>query len=318
MSNSGKAYLTYALNKEGKLVHVDTVPNGNKCGCVCPDCRKPLIAKHDGKTDRAHHFAHDNGIECKGARMTALHMLAQQIIEKQKTIMLPDYQGDYFKKRTDIIHFDDVKLEEFVEGLRPDCIGIKTGKDGKEHRLWIEILVTHEVDDVKEKAIRNINVSCIEIDLSDLLGMDYTAKKVTQRLLSEKRNRRWVNCPVCDEQESLNKQKHNAEEAERKRKEEEQRKKEEEERLRKEQECRIKEKQLQEKAETWYKDGNTEVAQKLIDEINKAPYYQDVYCGEKRQNNLFYSLVPNGDFLNFIDYSPKNEIGLQLFYTLLL
>ena len=317
MSNKGKAHLTYALDKEGDLVHVDTVPNGNKCGCVCPDCGKPLIAKHDGQTDRAHHFAHDNGIECKGARMTALHMLAQQIIEKQKTIMLPDYQGEYFQKRTNIIHFDDVELEGFFEGLRPDCIGIKKGKDGMEHRLWIEILVTHEVDDAKEKAIRNLQVSCVEVDLSDLLRTDYSEEVIIQRLLREKQDRRWVNCPVYDKQESLNKQKHEAEEAEKKRKEEEQRRKEEEERLQKEEERRIKEKQLQEKAETWYKDCNTEVAQMLIDEINKSPFYQDGSYGEKKQNILFHSLVPNSDFLHFIDYSPKDETGLQLFYTLL-
>ena len=28
---NAKAYLTYALNKDGDLVHIDSVPNGNKC-----------------------------------------------------------------------------------------------------------------------------------------------------------------------------------------------------------------------------------------------------------------------------------------------
>lgn len=309
--------LKYAVDESSNLlVSVDAVANGLHCNCICPHCKQKLIAKNGG-LKRDHHFAHYSGIECKGARMTALHMLAQQIIEKQKTIMLPDYQGEYFQKRTDIIHFDDVELEEFVEGLRPDCIGIKKGKDGKEHRLWIEILVTHKVDDAKEKAIRNLQVSCVEVDLSDFLRTDYSEEEISQRLLKEKRDRRWVNCPVYDEQESLDKQKHEAEESERKRKKEEQRRKEEEERLRKEKERRIKGKQLQEKAETWYKDGNTEVAQMLIEEINKSPFYQDGSYGEKKQNILFHSLVPNSDFLHFIDYSPKSETGMQLFYTLL-
>jgi hypothetical protein len=309
--------LKYAIEEcTNQIVNIDTVSNGLQCNCVCPHCKQKLVAKNGG-LKRDHHFAHYSGIECKGARMTALHLLAQQIIEKRKTVMLPDYQGEYFQKRTDIIHFDDVKLEEFVEGLRPDCLGIKTGNDGKEHRLWIEILVTHEVDDAKEKAIRNLHMSCVEIDLSNLLRADYSKEEITQRLLREKRDRRWVNCPIYDEQESLKKQKHEAEEAEKKRKEEEKRQKEEAERLQKEEKRRIKEKQLQEKAETWYKDGNTEVAQILIDEINKAPFYQDVSYGEKKQNILFHSLVPNSDFLHFIDYSPKNETGRHLFYTLL-
>ena len=39
MSNNNK-YLKYALNAKGELVHIDSVPNGNDCGCVCPACKK--------------------------------------------------------------------------------------------------------------------------------------------------------------------------------------------------------------------------------------------------------------------------------------
>lgn len=28
--------LTHAIDADGKLVYVDDVPNGNKCGCFCP------------------------------------------------------------------------------------------------------------------------------------------------------------------------------------------------------------------------------------------------------------------------------------------
>ena len=43
-----KAYLTYALNKEGDLVHIDGVPNGNECECFCPHCMSELCAKNEG------------------------------------------------------------------------------------------------------------------------------------------------------------------------------------------------------------------------------------------------------------------------------
>ena len=43
-----KPYLTYALNKDGDLVHIDSVPNGNKCACFCPHCKSELCAKNGG------------------------------------------------------------------------------------------------------------------------------------------------------------------------------------------------------------------------------------------------------------------------------
>lgn len=55
MSNSTK-YMKYALNEKGELVHIDSVPNGNDCGCICPACNKPLQGKNNG-THRTHHFA---------------------------------------------------------------------------------------------------------------------------------------------------------------------------------------------------------------------------------------------------------------------
>lgn len=72
--------LTYAINTEGKFVHVDEVPNGKKCGCICPSCKEKLIAKKQGKTDRKHHFAHQSGTECDYAVESMLHLLAKEKI----------------------------------------------------------------------------------------------------------------------------------------------------------------------------------------------------------------------------------------------
>ena len=79
--------LTYGLDSNGRLVHVDDVLRGMACNCTCPGCGAPLIARKGEK--KQHHFAHANGADCAGARMTALHMLAQQIIEEEKQIRTP-------------------------------------------------------------------------------------------------------------------------------------------------------------------------------------------------------------------------------------
>ena len=76
-----KAYLTYALNQEGKLVHVDNVPNGKECGCICPACKKPLQAKNGGQV-REHYFAHQPGVDCPTALETTLHFLAKDKIQR--------------------------------------------------------------------------------------------------------------------------------------------------------------------------------------------------------------------------------------------
>lgn len=34
---------SWAENAEGKMVHVDTVPNGKRCGCICPNCHEKLV-----------------------------------------------------------------------------------------------------------------------------------------------------------------------------------------------------------------------------------------------------------------------------------
>lgn len=73
--------LTYALNATGQLVDVDKVPVGNKCGCFCPSCKEPLIAKNQG-IKRMHHFAHQSGTECDYAIESMLHILAKEKIRE--------------------------------------------------------------------------------------------------------------------------------------------------------------------------------------------------------------------------------------------
>ena len=57
-------FLTFTLDEDGSLVHVDDVSKGMKCGCHCPHCDAPLYAKNAGQI-REHHFAHAHGHECE-------------------------------------------------------------------------------------------------------------------------------------------------------------------------------------------------------------------------------------------------------------
>lgn len=339
--------LKYALEKEtNRIVGIKDVKNGLRCNCICPLCKENLVAKNNG-LNREPHFAHFSEKECKGARMTALHLIAQKIIEEKKAIMLPVYQEAYYKKKAIRISFDKVLLEKTVFGLRPDCIGIKKDSDGEEHNLWIEIKVTHEVDDIKLQKIKALSVPCIEIDLSDLIETDYTIESVSKRLLNEKDDRHWINNPKLDKLNDERKAEHDKKEAERRQKEKEIREREEAERRQKEKEIREREeakrlqkekeqliieekakaeilqketewlnkdKILEEKANEWFNNGSHEIAQLIIDKINEESFLQIDPDGTRTP---FRVLLSYGDYLYYIDHSPKNEGGLQLFYTLL-
>ena len=99
--------LTYGLDENGALIRVDDAIRGKGCNCVCPDpqCKAKLVAKQGAKNKW--HFAHDNGADCIGGRMTALHMLAQQIIQEEKKIRKPWFK-DYCEDESKIIEFSSV------------------------------------------------------------------------------------------------------------------------------------------------------------------------------------------------------------------
>lgn len=186
--------LTYGKDSNGRLVHVDDVPSGLACDCTCPECGAQLIARKGEK--RQNHFAHANGADCAGARMTALHMLAQQIIQEEKRIRTPRYEDAYFTEESTIITFNKILVEEQVVtseiNRRPDCIGISDN-----HDIWIEIKVTHEVDKIKQRDIQKENITCLEVVLSDLIDQDYTRELVYERLFDKNRYRyyKWINNP---------------------------------------------------------------------------------------------------------------------------
>ena len=78
----------YAILKEnGKVVSIENVENGIKCGCICSKCGEPLIAKNYPKKDRIKHFAHSSGSLCSGE--TQAHLVAKEIISKNKYIVVP-------------------------------------------------------------------------------------------------------------------------------------------------------------------------------------------------------------------------------------
>ncbi|MGD9706666.1 MAG: competence protein CoiA family protein [Candidatus Delongbacteria bacterium] len=180
--------------KDGKLVQISEVEQGQNCGCVCPSCGRPLLAR---KGDiKIHHFAHLNNVECIGATETALHMKAKEIIEKYKTLRIPrvtatdeatDESPDHFiLHEAQKITCDKVYLEKRLDDFVPDIIIESSGK-----QLIVEIAVTHFINSEKLNKINNQNISVLEIDLSKF-DRQVTTDDLLTEIYEDTNNKKWI------------------------------------------------------------------------------------------------------------------------------
>ena len=178
------AFLTYALDESGSLVHVDSVCKGLKCACRCPSCNSPLYAKNAGKW-RMHHFAHSHGHECKGAYESSLHQLAKIILMETGIIMPPVFYDNNFPSGP--IHIHEVEIEKYDKQyhIKPDAEGIMDNGE----RLLIEFYVSHKIDEQKRKIIIDNHIKCIEININYQPLELLTLKKF---LTEETNDRQWV------------------------------------------------------------------------------------------------------------------------------
>lgn len=78
------------------LLDVADVPRGRKCGCICPSCKTPLIARQG--TQKEWHFAHasrsvysETKSECEFSFYVAARLMARQLIGDSLSINLPEY-----------------------------------------------------------------------------------------------------------------------------------------------------------------------------------------------------------------------------------
>lgn len=173
---------SWAEDANGRMVHVDSVYQGLKCGCICPCCHERLQARH-GEI-RAHGFAHhseNRGANLKICYMVTMYKLAEQIIQEEKKIYAPSYFGIF---KTGEIEFDSVIIDSKYDRIdkQPDVIA--TTKDGKQ--FLIEFTFAYKVQHKEKIDYKNLN--CIEIDLST-----QTLESLQDFLLRSNEYRKWVN-----------------------------------------------------------------------------------------------------------------------------
>lgn len=196
--------IPYGL-KDGVLWFVTDVPNGNNCGCICPKCKTPLQARNNPTNVKRAYFAHSGPVECTYSGMTDVHIMAQQILLDCKYIVTPVYKDKPKLKLTDgstiygediIIRKTKVAADKVVSeytwnGFVPD-IAFKIG----DKELFIEIAVTHFIDDAKRRAVVNNDIAMIEIDFSNLSDEDFFDKEMfTKIVLNPDDRAKWIHNP---------------------------------------------------------------------------------------------------------------------------
>jgi len=99
MADFGLNHIPFGLRESDEaIVDVYAVKRGRACGCVCPSCRTPLIARQG--EEKVWHFAHASRDvydrttqECDFSFYVSVRLMARQLIGSRLTLALPDYRS---------------------------------------------------------------------------------------------------------------------------------------------------------------------------------------------------------------------------------
>lgn len=201
--------------KDGRMWGPKQVPAGRLCGCICPACLAPLIAKAAGSEERRPHFAHQTATDCRAGYETALHKKAKELLEEHRALLLPLWDGEQdmpnppaladlegrwwpgerVESPARNVSLTEVRLEVSQGDYTPDAIA-----SDAEGELLVEIRVTHAVDPLKRRRIQAEGRRLLEIDLSKLdPGVLQDEEQLVQAVLFDASNRVWLSCPEATE-----------------------------------------------------------------------------------------------------------------------
>lgn len=142
------AELFAALDSNGEIRFVDEVPRGAACGCRCPECASPLVAKQG--VAKVWHFAHEGGQErpeCAVGAANLLRRVAIDVLKAAAPLELPTFRRHLEAQRGGRSWTRTVDLESrrsspwtwFDAPSRPAPAAQSTLADGVPVELHVEV-----------------------------------------------------------------------------------------------------------------------------------------------------------------------------------
>lgn len=195
--------------REGRLYEPLQVVSGLQCGCTCPGCGVPLVARHYSSGRVVSHFAHDAGADCATGFETAIHRAAKQLIADRMELFLPvvvarapgigvsgrDFSRGRVLRPAGVSSLNAVRVEEKLGAIKPDLI-VTLGRQ----EVLVEIAVTSFVKNVKLTRIQALEMPAVEIDLSKERRMTFEA--LESALFTNAQQAEWVWHPERESEKS--------------------------------------------------------------------------------------------------------------------
>ena len=187
--------------KDGRLVRVDTVPNGLHCGCICPSCESLLIAVNNEGIHVTPHFRHSNpSVSCEGyihetAKVGLAQMLSDAIAEGQPVPLNGHFRdcGHRFTAKNLLNGVTNISVERRIRepNIQPDILLENLGVPAK----TIEVVDKHppEVTVIAYARDKALPLAIVEVHTEDdletlLAGFPVQGAKVVVP----------VACPTCE------------------------------------------------------------------------------------------------------------------------
>lgn len=156
----------------GRLLHINEVDKGSNDSYFCPGCQSALTPVK-GQI-RQQHFRHLEDTYSPSCRSNALHEYAVQVIKENNKIRIRnnltvDYTATEIKKRviTDASYIESDIAIQYVE----------------EH-IYVEVVVTHDMDMAKTNVYKDRQLKCLRIDLSDTSFLTMPPEKIKEHVLT--------------------------------------------------------------------------------------------------------------------------------------
>lgn len=164
--------------RDGRLVHIGDLherDRGLACGCMCPDCGRPLQA-HLGKKQAWHFQHHVEEASCNPQPMTVLHAFVRDELASRATLKIPEVRvfrellivDEIVPTWVPVIgqsfDFKSARAELRGDGVQPDVVYERRGGG----TLALEVRYTHAVDEEKRERLERNYSQAVEFNVSDL------------------------------------------------------------------------------------------------------------------------------------------------------